>query len=273
MADNNTPLCYMYACANRKVTLCNYNYSKEGIYHPDRIMDEYDMLYLTSGNWNIYEDDNLYNVSAGQILLLEPGKHHYSLTKCSPEMRNVFLHLEKLRGDGIKTESSLLIPKLSDCSADPDIYNIFEQIIELFWSEKADLKEFRINALLNRLLLKLNDISAKISASSDPVISDAIFRFRSNPDIFFSPETLAGDYGLSLRTMSSKFKKATGTSIHQYQLNQKLDMAYDALMQNPARSIKDIAISYGFYDEFHFSKLFKRKFNVSPSTVSKKKYI
>ena len=31
------------------ITQCNYNYSPEGIYHPDRVMKEYDFLLLING--------------------------------------------------------------------------------------------------------------------------------------------------------------------------------------------------------------------------------
>lgn len=264
------PLCYLSTEDVRKVTLCNYNYSHEGIYHPDRIMNEYDMLFLTSGDWDIYEDDNLYHVSSGEILLLEPGKHHYSLTKCSPEMRNMFLHLSVLPRDGLSTSSSLSIAKLTNCNSHPNITKLFDEIINLYWSTEERLKDFRMQALLSRLLIELSDITEKPPKTVYAEISDILSRFRSNPDIFYSPEELANDYGMSLRTISSHFKAQTGTTIHQYQLNLKLDRAYDALIQNPSRSIKDLAISYGFYDEFHFSKLFKRRFGKSPSLINKK---
>lgn len=263
------PLCFLSTENVRNVTLCNYNYSHEGIFHPDRIMNEYDMLFLTNGNWDIYEDDNLYHVSSGQILLLEPGKHHYSLTKCSPEMRNMFLHLSVLPGDGQYSDTALSIAKLTDCNPRPDIPRLFDEIIDLYWSAPNGLKSFRMQTLLSSLLIELSDLAKTPVKSIDSEISDILSRFRSNPDIFYSPEELAYEYGMSLRTLSSHFKVQTGTTVHQYQLNLKLDRAYDALIQNPTRSIKDLAVSYGFYDEFHFSKLFKRKFGISPSLINK----
>ncbi len=41
---------------DRQVTLCNHNFSHEGVLHPDRVMDEYDLLYLQSGTWTICEE-------------------------------------------------------------------------------------------------------------------------------------------------------------------------------------------------------------------------
>jgi len=84
-------------------------------------------------------------------------------------------------------------------------------------------------------------------------------------DRFYSASELADSYYVSVRTISGRFKKATGESVHQYQINLKLDMAYDELPFSPNRPIRDVAKSYGFYDEYQFSKLFKRRFGIAPS--------
>ncbi len=248
-----------------KITACNRNYSKEGIYHPDRILDEYDLLYLTQGSWDIWEDDVCYPLKENHVLLLEPGKHHYSLTKCTPEMKNLYLHFSPLPGDGTPQNDNLCINKLTDCSSHHAVLHLFEEIIETYWSDVSESKALRLGAQLDMLFAELSDIRNEQQKTADILITEIIHRFYCSPERFFSPEELAKDYGLSLRSMSSRFKKATGMSIHQYQLKLKLDMAYDLLPHCPGRGLKDIALSFGFYDEFQFSKLFKRQFGISPS--------
>ena len=54
------------------ITQCNYNYSPEGIYHPDRVMKEYDFLLLINGSWEIVEEDQTYLLHEGDLLILEP---------------------------------------------------------------------------------------------------------------------------------------------------------------------------------------------------------
>ena len=64
---------------------------------------------------------------------------------------------------------------------------------------------------------------------------------------------------MSTSTLIKHFKKVTGTTIYQYQLNTKLEMARLLLANEQQISLKEIAASYGFCDEFHFSKLFKKE--------------
>ncbi len=261
----------------RQVTLCNHNYSKEGILHPDRIMNEYDLLFMQHGEWDIIEDEIEYHLVPGSVLLLEPGKHHYSTTKCSPQMRNVYIHFIKEKSDipfsnstGIKKEklkhnNYLEIPKLSQTLEHKEIHHNFEQVIDAFWSPESANKNLKCSMYLEALLLKLSELTQVSAKKNDILISEIIHRFHCEPEKFLSAQELASNYNVSVRTITGRFKEKTGVSLHQYQLQIKLDMAYDLLPISPGRSLHDIALSLGFYDEFQFSKLFKRKFGISPS--------
>lgn len=265
-------LIYLNMQERRRVTLCNHNFSKEGILHPDRIMEEYDLLFLQNGEWDIIEDEITYPLTAGSVLLLEPGKHHYSLQKCTPNMRNVYIHFSACMTDvpfGTDTDISygeyLPVPKLINTADHREIHHGFEKVIDAFWSSDAAAKSYRCSICLESLLLQLSELSDTSRGRTDVLISEIIHRFHCEPDIFLSPEELARNYNVSVRTISGRFKERTGLSLHQYQLQVKLDMAYDLLPISPGRSLHDIALSYGFYDEFQFSKLFKRRFGISPS--------
>ncbi len=252
--------------SNRTVTLCNHNYSHEGIYHPDRILPEYDLLYMLQGTWEIYEDDKAYEVGPHQVLLLSPNKHHYSLKKCSPEMKNVYIHFSVSPDlDDAPDSNFLTLDKVTDCSKNRGILHLFEKIIAAFWTDTASHKELRLSSLLDTLLLELSDMRHTDYIETDILMTEIVHRIYCTPERFLSPEELARDYGISLRTLSGRFKAATSYSLHQYQIKVKLDMAYDTIPLSPGRGLRDIALSYGFYDEFHFSKLFKRQFGISPS--------
>ena len=247
--------------------MCNHNYSREGIYHPDRILCEYDLLYMLQGEWEIWEDDVPYQVGPHQVIILEPHKHHYSKERCTPEMRNAYVHFTELPGDSSAggTEKLLHIDKVTDCGDNPSVYHYLEQIIECYWSKERTNKEFREEALLSLLLSELSDLSRDRLENTDMIMMEILHRIQCQPERFFSPEELAAGYGMSLRSLSGRFKKVTGMSVHQYQVDLKLAMAYDMLPMNPGRGLRDIAKSLGFYDEFQFSRLFKRRYGISPS--------
>ncbi len=260
----------------REVTLCNHNFSREGILHPDRVMDEYDLLYMQAGEWDIIEDGAVYHLRPGSVLLLEPGKHHYSTERCTPMMRNVYIHFRNEAGDlpsdspsvpgDIEASGSYLsVPKLFESADHPELHHGFEQVIDAFWGPELPGKKLRTSLYLEALLLRLSALSGSAQGETDVLVSEIIHRFHCEPERFLSPEELATNYHVSVRTISGRFKAQTGMSVHRYQLFQKLDMIYDLLPIAPGRSLHDIALSYGFYDEFQLSKLFKRRFGISPT--------
>lgn len=288
---------YLSTESRRTVTSCNVNYSPEGYYHPDRIINEYDFLYMLEGSWDIYEqeieihkqtdtphvkNETCYHLDAGKLLILEPGHHHFSRTKSTPNMRNMFIHCNILTGDHTVSDAHtsetlsavsdnpvsvgnvLRLHKLSDCSQNHQITNLYEQIIESYWSHNPH-RELRTSALLELFLTELSLIGEEDILSEDYLTREIIQRFNSQPERFLSPKELARDYNCSIRTLSGRFKKATGMSLHQYQLHLKLSMAHEQIPLNPGRGLRDIALSFGFYDEFQFSKLYKRQFGYSPS--------
>lgn len=281
MGDNKNErqIIKLSAKNRRKVTLCNHNYSEDGVLHPDRIMQEYDMLFMQKGEWDIIEDGRCYHIGPGNLLILEPGRHHLSITKCTPKMRNVYIHFKREAGDILSGEEEkenasensdeiggyIEIKKLTDCSKNPEILHMYERIIESYFTLSGQMRELRCSILLEELLLKLSEINDSSASGTDILVQEMIHRIHSTPDRFISPKELADLYHVSIRTVSGRFKKVTGESIHQYQLKLKLNMAYDELPFNPDRPLRDFAISYGFYDEFQFSKLFKRQFGISPS--------
>lgn len=72
--------------------------------------------------------------------------------------------------------------------------------------------------------------------------------------------------GMSVRTLSKRFKDITGISIHQYQMNTKLESAYHALRSGSV-TVKTVSERFGFCDPYYFSRAFKEKFGVSPSKL------
>ena len=44
-------------------------------------------------------------------------------------------------------------------------------------------------------------------------------------------------------------------------------MVYQALQNNTDLTLKEAAVNFGFYDEFHLSRAFKKKFGVAPKYV------
>ena len=231
--------------SRRQVTLCGTNVYPRPETHPDRVLQEHDLLYIFSGEQPIAQDDESFTVQAGDLLFLRAGSHHYGTGLCTVNMRNIFIHMNVLPGDQKKTTVTseevaassetdmVILPTLIHCGQNNACTKLINGIVDVYWSHRPG-KERRLTLLVNLLLDELADIVK-----------------------------------MNVRTMSARFRGITGKSIHQYQLDYKLEAAYRDL-RTGQHSVKDVALNYGFCDAYYFSRQFKKKFGMSPKLLKQR---
>ncbi len=77
-------------------------------------------------------------------------------------------------------------------------------------------------------------------------------------------EKFSREFGLTYEQFRKKFSAAMGVPPAHYRLARRIDRAAARLRADDS-PLKAIAAELGFCDEFHFSKLFKRRTGLSPS--------
>lgn len=82
-------------------------------------------------------------------------------------------------------------------------------------------------------------------------------------------ESIASVVSLSRGYASSIFKKKYGVGINQYLLNTRMTKAKE-LLEQPLLKIRDVAAMVGFYNNAHFSAVFKREVGISPRDYREK---
>ena len=80
----------------------------------------------------------------------------------------------------------------------------------------------------------------------------------------FSLDDLARQVGLEKSYLIRLFRKETGTTPQKYLMKLKLDSAC-YLLRYTDRPVNKIAEQFGFYDEFYFSRTFKKMTGLAPS--------
>ncbi len=74
----------------------------------------------------------------------------------------------------------------------------------------------------------------------------------------------------STSTLTHQFKKATGKSFKQFQIDVKFKRAKELFQANPSLTIREVAYKLGFEDPLYFSKLYKKHYGQSPKSHLKK---
>ncbi len=262
---------------SRTVLLCGTNYYPIPEYHVDRVMQEHDLMYICEGTWQVAQDDEIFDLKAGDVMLLRAGSHHWGTAPCPAGSRNMFIHFNRETADRLKVElsgaeahmyasgSALCVPTLIHCGLNNRISDLFCEVVEVYWGHRDD-RERLLSILLTMILNEISSIARNSQPRAESWITALLDRMNRNPDRFYSLAEAAEIAGMNERTFSARFRKMTGKSFHEYQMDRKLEMAYDAL-RTGVSSVKDTAARCGFADPYYFSRIFRKKFRASPSEI------
>jgi AraC family transcriptional regulator len=76
---------------------------------------------------------------------------------------------------------------------------------------------------------------------------------------------LASECSLSPTHFARAFRQTTGLPLYRWRLERRIDKAQD-LLRNSPEPLADIALSCGFADQSHFTKVFSRMVGIGPGS-------
>lgn len=91
----------------------------------------------------------------------------------------------------------------------------------------------------------------------------------ANLELGVSVEAMAAEVGLSPAHFTRAFKQATGRSPHQHLIAARLEQARAALTRSDAR-LSEVALRFGFADQAHFTRMFRRHFGITPGQLARR---
>lgn len=222
--------------------------------------DHYLLHYVFSGSGTFTVDGVDYKVSHGQIFVLKPHEIVYYKTDpenpwdycwvgfdCNIEMPEAF------------KEHVITIPAAE---------HIFTALKNC--DKNTSGVELYICAKVYELFSLLEQLAAGKRSKSYQNIAKAKDYIDANYVNPITVETLAEYLGINRSYFSTSFKKAVGRSPQQYIVDVRLTKAAE-LITTQGYSASAAALSTGYTDIFNFSKMFKRKYGLSPTAYAKAK--
>lgn len=271
--------------AFRRVSAAYFNHYVHGFPHPDRVMEEHDLIYMCEGEWEIWLPGGPVMLRRDQVLILPARVHHYGKKACPDHTKTMFLHVSAA-GDRFLTrepsgreapareernKGEIALRLLTDCRDAGNVRALFERVTAEFASGH-DYRESRISALLQLLLTELYAAQNQNPGEAADGLVETVTRIiREDPGHFHTVQELASLLYVSPRTVSGRFKKRTGVTLHQYELDMKLRSAAAFIREYPDVKLYEVAKNFGFYDEFHFSRAFSGKFSIPPAAYRRRK--
>ncbi len=144
----------------------------------------------------------------------------------------------------------------------------FEETVLLCHSP-APLRRRQAAALLETILIDLAARSRPTSSRHRATVDFLVGYIEKNLEQKLDLDELADLVGMSRRNLTRRFREATGRSIQAYQLERRLRLAMSILATHPEITLAEVANMLGFYDAYHFGRLFKRQIGIAPKAWQK----
>lgn len=138
-----------------------------------------------------------------------------------------------------------------------------EKIIETLIAQPAGYA-YSANILLQEVLLLFAREQSFLAAPNHTEMDRILYYMHKNLNKPIQIDELVQMSGLSRTYFFARFRSMTGHTPTSYMLKLKLESAKVSL-ETTNLPVKEIAAALHFYDEFHFSKLFKKHYGMPPS--------
>jgi AraC-like DNA-binding protein len=220
------------------------------------------LYYVKTGSFFLKINGQKINLTSGNWYIVPSGSsYEYG---CKGETCQLFFHFN-LYG----TEKIDLFERNSSVLSLKGTFNEADDIAELLKSD-SDISVLCIkNAVMKILLKMIRECKIDINYNEySPCVINAINYINKNLSENLTIKSIAEAIFVSESTLTKHMKKELGTTVNGY-----ID---DLILTRAARmitagqySLNAISNSFGFCDQFYFSRKFKAKFGVTPSEYKK----
>ena len=258
--------------------------TQESKYHAHKDFTE--LTYILSGKGKYIIEGATYDVEAGDMLICSPGIHHQNIL-CEGEEPTVqfFTGFSDYQFKNMPPNSIILpdggyVLRLQSESKHVVNRLCYDMIAE---NEAGQVgKYFMLKAYLMQMVLilmreiietpKLHQMGCNFETyNKSYAVKRIITYLTENYEHKISLDQIAHNMYLSPVYISKIFKEETGESPINYLIKIRLEKAKEILETEGGGSIKNIANAVGYEDVYHFSKLFKKYYGISPQHYRKER--
>ncbi|RPE07935.1 AraC family transcriptional regulator [Chitinophaga lutea] len=251
----------------------------------------FEITYILKGEGTYYINGNKFSFKANDLFLIMPDTEHYTRLKMTSgflfiRFNNIYLQAQQASGRQysdlgewiqkleyiLENGHPLRGPVNLHDGDQPLVQAVCEAILQGQHAQQVLQKELT-QQLINTLITVVarNVALFNLQPEGQPQAGRDILHYIHQH--IYEPEKLkaeniAAHFNISLNYVSEYFKKHAQGGMQQYIINYKLSLIEIRLRHSDMR-LNEIAGEFGFTDESHFTKTFKKHKGVSPSAYRK----
>lgn len=256
--------------------------TKKSQYHAHDDFTE--LIVILSGKGKYFVEDKTYDVGPGDIIICNPGVRHKNIL-VNPEEPTVqfftgfsnFQFRNMPLNSIISNNKSPLLRMSSESKREVEKH-CYAMIAENEANQVG--KYFMLKAHLMQIVLfmmrEITDYQGEgqngynfETYSKNYAVKRILDYLNENYNKKISLDKIADNMYLSPVYISKIFKEETGESPINYLIQIRLEKAKEIIENSEGSKIKNIADQVGYKDAYHFSKLFKKNYGVSPLNYKK----
>lgn len=254
----------------------------ESSYHSH---DYLELALILSGEGRYRFEEGVTSVKEGDVLIINPGVKHQALAcpEAETPATEFFAGASDFQICGCPY-NSLPVPEGGHVlHVEGELWQRLFRIYSAMEAEKAVRRQGRYLMLkaylIQMMLLVIREECEPVeqpggyaieSVNRKYVVDRIVNYFEEHYNEKISLEQIAESMYLSPFYISKIFKSETGDTPIRHLINIRLEKAREQLAGGRAGSIQEVAASVGYDDAYHFSKLFKKRYGISPSQARKK---
>jgi AraC-like DNA-binding protein len=231
----------------------------------------YEVYYLLSGECRYFIDDFTYDLGVGDVIILPPGVIHRTIYSCKPHSRLLInFSFDYMPSSALALKNNLAYlyrgKELSE-----RVLDLFLQIEKEYTSPDLHSDDL-IRCYTAELVLMLlrSNATPVCREEMNPIVDKTIRYIREHYTQQMSLTEAARYSAVSPEHLSRLFKRVTGFGFSEYLTVYRLQRAEEMLINEPGRSVSEVAFACGFNDSNYFSHRFKETYGYPPSHVRHK---
>jgi AraC-like DNA-binding protein len=238
--------------------------------HPTRIIESHELIFVKNGELDMWEEDRVFHVEAGETLHLYPGRQHGSTKPLPLGLRFYWIHFEvekrvgSFNGANDPITPMIKVPQFNRLQHPERLERLFRTFLDD--QETGLLHPYSANLLTMLMLMEVAQPFEEKATNPDDINVVATWAhtyIRINFDRPITTGQVAKALGYNADYLGRIYRKVYGCTltdaIHQRRINKACDFLLDSNL-----SIEQIAQKCGFKDPDYFRRIFRRQLRISP---------
>jgi AraC-like DNA-binding protein len=228
--------------------------------HPDRVLNDYELIVVRRGTLSIWEDDVRFDVPPGHALVLYPRRRHRGATAFARDLSFYWIHW--VFKPQPTTGPILDVPQLIKVERPEYVAELFHRLLDD--RESQILEPYYAGLMLWQILLEVRRAPVALEAPRGAVLAGRAEAYIIN---HLAERLSTGRIARALRInpdyLNRVFRDVHGMTMTEYLHRRRLSDAAK-LLRESTDSVTEIASACGYATVAHFRRMFKRFNGLAP---------